>query len=347
MKLQTIIENHWYRSINLGLSIVLLPLSLIFFIISKTRYFLYKSGILKSYKLPVPVVIVGNITVGGAGKTPLTKYLAKELQQSGFQIGVILRGYKAENSRARIVKATDDNRQVGDEALIYAKNEIPVAIGSNRYHAGLELLKAFPDLQLILTDDGMQHYKLQRDYEIAVIDGTRMFGNQFVLPMGPLREPTHRLKKVNSIVINGKTDSITMLPTNIPIIQQTLVLDKIYNPVTGKTLSPSQFKHMDITAIAGIGNPERFFDFVINLGINIKQKIAFPDHHQYQEADLPPDSEIILVTEKDYAKLDWLNNDKIWVILVKTTLDNNQLINNIKQLLSRTDKSASLRKYHA
>ena len=338
MQLQQLIEKHWYKKNNLWLCILLLPLSLVFYCVSKFRAYLYQSGIFKSYKLPVPVVIIGNISVGGAGKTPLTKHLAHELSAKGISVGVILRGYKSETKLATVVKGTDDSVKVGDEALIYANSGIRVAIGINRYQAGLALLKQYPDIQIVLADDGMQHYRLQRDYEIAVIDSSRMLGNRFILPMGPLRETAARLKQVNAVVFNGKIPLHINRYLNLPglVVEQTLVLDKIYNPETNQNVSVSDLRQSKVAALAGIGNPQRFFDFISGLGIKAEKKLAFPDHYHYTAEDIPNDYPIILVTEKDYAKISKLKNAKIWVVLVKTNLSNPELLTQITRLIADT-----------
>ncbi len=341
MYLQKLIEKHWYVKNNLLLCVLLLPFSLIFFIISQIRYLMYKSGILKRYKLPVPVVIIGNISVGGAGKTPLTKYMAIELGKRGISVGVILRGYRSRNKSAVIVNANDDSTMVGDEALIYARNNIRVAIGRNRYRAGLELLNKYPDIQLILADDGMQHYRLQRDFEVAVIDSSRMLGNSFVLPLGPLREIPSRLKQVNAIVFTGKIPDTIRKYRYFPsmVVEQKLILDKIYNPMTKTTITINELKQQQVAAMAAIGNPQRFFDFIKNLGITLNVSLAFPDHYSYNRNDIPDEYPIILVTEKDYAKLSGLNNAKIWIVFVKTKLDNDQLL---MQLMHLTTKGNDL-----
>jgi tetraacyldisaccharide 4'-kinase len=335
MKLQAIIEQHWYTKTNIILSIILFPLCVVFYVVSKVRYYSYKYKLLKSYQLPIPVVIVGNISVGGAGKTPLTQHLVTELEKSGIKAGVILRGYKGENRQARIVTATDDSKLVGDEALIYAKNGVKVAIGANRYEAGITLLNAYPELQLVIADDGLQHYRLKRDYEIAVIDSTRMLGNNFLLPMGPLRETASRLKTVNAVVINGGS---TQLPENLCtymphlVVTQNLVLAGISNPVTGQFIEPTTLKTKKILALAAIGNPERFFNFLRDLSITLDKTLAFPDHYPFQAHDLPSTHEVILVTEKDYVKLSPLNNDRIWVVKVTTKLNNDLLLSQVKNL---------------
>ena len=335
MKIQNLIEKHWYYKNNPLLALFLLPLTLIFYIISKTRYFLYKAKILKSFRLPVPVVIVGNISVGGAGKTPLTKYLAQELSRGGISVGVILRGYKSQVKDTKVVVAQDSSSLVGDEALIYARNNIRVAIGSNRYRAGLALLAAYPDIQLILTDDGLQHYRLQRDYEIAVIDSSRMLGNCFTLPMGPLRETPARLRTVSAVVINGKIPSDLHQKLAMPklVVEQKLVLDKILNPRDNTECEIKELRNKKIVAIAAIGNPQRFFDFVTGLGIRLNNVIPFPDHHHYTPEDIPQDYDVILTTEKDYAKLSGFNLENIRTVLVKTQLDKPELLKQILKLV--------------
>ena len=331
MKLQHLIEQHWYYKNNPLLFVLLLPFTLIFFIVNLIRYALYKTNTLKSYKLPVPVVIVGNISVGGVGKTPLTKHLAQELTTLGISVGVILRGYKSIVKGSKVVYLTDSSNLVGDEALIYASNNIRVAIGSNRYEAGMTLLKEYPDIQIILSDDGMQHYRLKRDYEIAVIDSNRMLGNRYPLPMGPLREPLSRLKSVNAVVFNGIAN--TNLPLPPLVVEQTLVLDKIYNPKTKSIISIEELQSTNITAIAGIGNPNRFFNFLNKLGLKLNHTMAFPDHYLYKKEDIPVNNEIILVTEKDYAKLSLFERTDIWVVFVTTSLNHSKLIEQISNLV--------------
>ncbi len=343
MKLQHLIENHWYNRINLWLTLILLPLSILFSIVSRIRYLLYKFKIFKSYKLPIPLIVVGNITVGGVGKTPLTKYLATELSKEGIKVGVVLRGYKSKIKHPHIVSPTDTSEMVGDEALIYAQNNIKVAISRKRYLAALKLLKSFPDIELIISDDGLQHYSLISDYKIAVIDATRMFGNKFLLPMGPLREKINSLCNVDAIVINGNItlqenflNNIKLINPKITISQQNLIIDKIFNPVTKEIVNINMINNFNTIAIAAIGNPNRFFDFLINYGIKLNRKIAFPDHYDFKINDIPKEYEAILVTEKDYVKLAKFNNAKIWVILIKVELDNQEIIYQIKNLKDKS-----------
>lgn len=358
--LQILIEQHWYQKISLPLSIILLPLSLLYKLIVSCRCFLYKFNILKRYSLPVPVVVVGNITVGGVGKTPLTKHLAQELNKIGIKSGIILRGYGGKNKCATIVTADSDSEIVGDEALIYAKNGLSVAIGSNRYLAGCKLLEMYPDTQMILSDDGLQHYQLNRDYEIAVIDSRRILGNGFLLPMGPLRESVQKLKNIDMIIVNsgdavpsGNTENSAVISSsqigvhvvekimqqvrvdnnckvdefNIPYVFHSLVLDRIYNPVNQVTLSLESIKNKNVAALAGIGDPEKFFTFLRNLGVKLTKTYAFPDHYRYKSSDIPNDYEIILVTDKDYTKLAKFNLSHVYVVAVTSSLSSDTLIN--------------------
>lgn len=332
MKLQKLIEKHWYIQINPILTVLLIIPTLLFFIISKTRYYLYKFKLLKSYKLPVPVVIIGNISVGGVGKTPLTKMLALELAANGKKVGIILRGYKSQNKAPCVVYANSNSWEVGDEALIYASNGLKVAIGRDRYQAGLKLLDAYPDLDIILADDGLQHYRLERDFEIVVADVNRLFKNTFVLPMGPLRETISRLNQVDAIVINGYTTNKILKKHASKIYTQETILDKIYNPVNKEIVDPAYFKGSLVTAMAAMGNPDKFFNLLHQSGIWPKQQLIYPDHYHYKFEDIPKDG-LILVTEKDYTKIARFNNPNIYVVFVKAQLNNHELCKRLLGLM--------------
>lgn len=336
MRLQQIIEKHWYQKSDPVLTILLLPFSLIYELVVTIRRVLFKLRLKRTSKLSVPVVIIGNISVGGAGKTPLTKYLAQTLTRQGIKVGIILRGYKSTTTNATLVSAQDDSLTVGDEALIYAQAGYNVAIGSKRVAAGKLLLQQFPDTQLILADDGMQHYYLARDLEICVVDSTRMFGNQQVLPLGPLREAMRRLNSVDAIVVNGnynvnKLDKI-LLPYHKPTYRQELEFVHFFNPVSQTITSIAEMTQKPILAMAAIGNPSRFFDYLEQLGLKITQWQAFPDHYHYQAADIDPKYAII-TTEKDYTKLAKFQANNIWIAVVSAKLNSKELIERIKDLI--------------
>lgn len=337
MKLLQLIEKHWYIKSNPLLTILLTPFSIIYGLIVRIRTIMFQVNLKSSTKLSVPVVVVGNIGVGGAGKTPLTKHIAEELLKSKIQVGIILRGYKGSSKTPRIVYANDDSLEVGDEALIYAQAGYRVAIGSKRVDAGKTLLAHYPDTQLLLADDGLQHYYLQRDFEICVIDSSRIFGNKQLLPLGPLRESVSRLHSVNAIVINGDYNSAKLNHAlskyrHIPTYYQQLEFIHLYNPVLKISKSIQDFQHEKVLLMAAIGNPRRFFDYLAKLGLNITETQFFPDHYHYQAVDINPEYAII-TTEKDYTKLAKFNAPNIWIAVVKAKLNNELLISSIKNLV--------------
>lgn len=337
MQLQKIIEKHWYIRIDPILFIILFPFSLIFELMANLRKLLFKLRIKRMKKVGVPVVVIGNISVGGAGKTPLTKSIANELTTQGISVGIILRGYKSSTKQALIVKHNNTSDEVGDEALIYAQAGFKVAIASKRVEAAKLLLQQYPDIQLILADDGMQHYYLARDMEICVVDSSRMFGNQQLLPLGPLRETLDRLKSVSAIVVNGdyNHEELNKILTKYktPVYYQSLEFINFYNPVTNETKSAEEMSQQEIVAMAAIGNPGRFYDYLEKLGQKIKGVKSFPDHYHYQQSDIVPNYAII-TTEKDYTKLAQYKPHNVWVAQVSARLNNELLINEIRKLVT-------------
>jgi tetraacyldisaccharide 4'-kinase len=308
------LEQHWYRTTPLHL--ILLPVSFIFRMLAATRRALYRSGILTSVKLPVPVIVVGNITVGGSGKTPLTLWLAQQLIDSGWHPGIISRGHGGTTLSPLAVHASSNPDEVGDEAVLMAQRKLcPVWIGRNRVDAARALLQAHPECDIVLSDDGLQHYRLQRDFEIAVIDGTRRFGNGFLLPAGPLREPLSRLAQVDAIVVNGGMATKG---------QHSMQLhgESFYNLLNPNTIAQvADFNGQNLHAIAGIGYPQRFFTHLNRLGLKV-QTHPFPDHHRFTPADLDyTDADAILMTEKDAVKCTTFANEKCWVLRVDAQLD--------------------------
>ena len=306
------LQHHWYRLSPLHL--LLFPLSLVFRALAASRRFLYRSGILASVKLPVPVVVVGNISVGGTGKTPLTLWLAKQLIENGWHPGIVSRGYTKNGQRINTpheVSIDDAADQVGDEPLLMAQRALcPVWISRDRPAAALALLQAHPECDIILSDDGLQHYRLRRDVEIVVIDGARRFGNGMLLPAGPLREPVSRLRKVDAIVANGN-------PASAHEFAMSLDGSLFYNLLNPDTvLTASEFTGQRLHAIAGIGHPQRFFTHLEHLGLNT-QHHAFPDHHRYTATDIAfADADAILMTEKDAVKCSAFATEKCWVLRV-------------------------------
>ena len=303
------LDHYWY-SINF-ISLLLLPLSGFFCLISKIRRLLFKVGVLKSYKAPVPVIIVGNISVGGTGKTPLIIELIKKFQSQGKTAGVISRGYGGKSSVwPRLVNEQSTAKEVGDEPkLIHELTQCPIAVGPDR-QKDIELLIQHHNCDVILSDDGMQHYALGRDVEIAVVDSKRKFGNGFCLPSGPLRERVSRLQEVDLVLLNGggedqlsfKLQSQVCKPVNILKIESIPLAD---------------LKNKTVHAVAGIGNPSRFFSMLNDLGINVIEH-EFPDHYQYQSDDLLFSDDLpVLMTEKDAVKCKGFELNNHWSVPVE------------------------------
>lgn len=324
--------NHiWYQK-NI-LKYFLLPFSFIYRTIISIRHFLYQKNIFKSYKINIPVIIVGNITVGGTGKTPLVIALAKALQQNGFHPGIISRGYGGKSKKWPVfVDKNSDPILVGDEAVLMAKSTgLPVVVGPCRVASARALQGA---ANIILSDDGLQHYALKRDIEIAVIDSTRRFGNGFCLPAGPLREPVSRLKSADFIVINNNFLIPTPTHTHTPTVAMYFTIDDIVNVIDeNKKINVPELKNKKIMAVAAIGNPERFFNSLRSLNIFFETKI-FPDHYFFEKKDFELiKSDIILMTEKDAVKCAAFSDDRFYMVRGHVELDSsfiNQITDRLK-----------------
>ncbi len=310
------LEQYWYRTSPVHL--ILLPISWLFGTLSALRRLLYRSHILESFKLPVPVVIVGNITVGGTGKTPLTLTIAEQLVRHGYRPAIISRGYGG-NRIQQAVTEHSTAQEVGDEPLLMARRKIcPVWVGKDRDATAKQVLIAHPQCNVLLCDDGLQHYRLQRDMEIAIVDGVRRFGNGHLLPAGPLREPVSRLNKVDAVVINGG-QNIPGLKNQYAMQLSGVIFHNLRKPE--KTASAEQFRELRLHAAAGIGHPERFFSHLTALGLDFTPH-AFPDHHSYRAGDLNFDEcDALLLTEKDAVKCAKFADDRFWVLRVDAQVD--------------------------
>jgi tetraacyldisaccharide 4'-kinase len=314
----TWIERQWYQPTPAGA--LLAPLGWLFGAGAALRRALFRSGAFRPVGLPVPVIVIGNITVGGSGKTPLTIHLARAMRQAGRHPGIVSRGYGAQASHPRAVDASGSARDFGDEPLLIARRTgCPVWVGHDRAAAAQALLAAHPQCDLLLADDGLQHYRLARDLEIAVVDGERPFGNGRLLPAGPLREPVARLEDVDAIVINGEGPAPV---GRAPIFRMRLVPGPLYNlRDPARAATPEELAGPGIHAAAGIGHPARFFATLNSLGIAAVPH-AFPDHHAYAPADLDlPGARAIVVTEKDALKCASFADDRFWVLPVDAELD--------------------------
>lgn len=308
------LERQWYYSPASPIR-YLAPLSWLYALIASFRRGLYSCGLLKSSGPDCPVVVVGNLSVGGTGKTPLVIWLAGFLARHGWKPGIVSRGY---GGRAAVwpwqVRPDSDPRVVGDEALLIARRTgCPMAVGRDRVRAARSL-REHARCDIILSDDGLQHYALKRDLEIAVVDSARRFGNGYCLPVGPLREKASRLKQVDLVVYNGAPG-----PSGF---EMRLVGDEAVNNCRADLKVPlAEFSSTRCHALAGIGNPGRFFDSLKARGLGFDSRI-FPDHHRFVAQDLVfGDDAPVLMTEKDAVKCEGFSRANHWHVPVEAQLE--------------------------
>jgi len=286
------LEDHWYR--RTWLSRLLLPVAWLFGALTACRRTLYRRGVIRTFRAPVPVIVVGNLSVGGTGKTPLVVYLARLLDETGYRVGVVSRGHGGSAHQPMAVSVDSAPQQTGDEALLIARScNAPVWVGRNRPRAVAALLAADP-CDVVLSDDGLQHYALHRDVEIVVVDTERGMGNGWLLPAGPLREPPARLAQADLVVQHGEAPDAEY--------SFELRLETARNLASGVARRLADFRGEGVHAVAGIGHPARFFAQLKRLGIACAEH-PFPDHHRFRAADLAfADERPVLMTEKDAVK---------------------------------------------
>lgn len=286
------------------LSAALLPLSGLYRVLLALRAFAYRTGLKSVATLPVPVVVVGNWIVGGAGKTPTTLALLALLRERGLRAGVVSRGYGRDGDGVRLVTRVSTAREVGDEPLlIHLRSGAPVAVGRDRVAAARALLAAEPGLQLLVSDDGLQHWRLPRALSLLVFD-ERGLGNSRVLPAGPLRQPPQALSADQLVVYNAPRASTT-LPGFVAErrLAGAVSLADWWagRPARMDTLMALRGKP-GLLAVAGVARPQRFFDMLAGLGLDFDAR-ALPDHADFAELPWPADAAGILLTEKDAVKL--------------------------------------------
>ena len=270
-------------------------------------------------RLAVPVIVVGNITVGGAGKTPLALWLTGQLEARGWHPGIVSRGYGGKESLPCQVTADSVAVNVGDEPILLARRSgAPVWVGRDRVAAGQALQAEHPEVNVIVCDDGLQHYRLARDVELAVFDG-RGIGNGWRLPLGPMREPLSRLSEVDAVICNGVADE--RLPSSPPRFVMQLRAGDFYRlDDPQQRCSAASLAGRSLHALAGIGDPGRFFRTLEALGLQFESH-PFPDHHPYSAADLDfAEGAVLLMTEKDAVKCAGLTIDETWVLPVEAEL---------------------------
>ncbi|HEX7972386.1 MAG TPA: tetraacyldisaccharide 4'-kinase [Thiobacillus sp.] len=296
------------------LTLLLSPLAVLFACVSWLRRLAYRRGWLRSVSVGVPVIVVGNITAGGSGKTPLVIWLVNWLSAQGYRPGVISRGYGGSAHGCVDVGATSPPAQVGDEPLlIHVKTAAPVVVGRDRVAVARMLLERHPGVDVIVSDDGLQHYRLQRDIELAVIDAASGLGNGWPLPAGPLREPVSRLRSVDAViqVVRGAAQ-----PRAYPQVANWHAdytagqAWRLRTPQERKALS--ELPSRDWVAATGIGRPQGFFDMLQSQGIRFTPH-AFADHHAFQPQDLPAEG-AVLMTEKDAVKCQSFAGTDWWAV---------------------------------
>ena len=341
MKFSRVLSGFWYgprrsgwhprslvrRTARLGL----FPLSALFRTSVAWRRRRYLGERDAAERLPVPVIVVGNLTVGGSGKTPLVIALVEALRAEGYRPGVVSRGYGGRETRSKdaalaVEDGLDAADRFGDEAvLIRRRTGAPVFVGKRRPDVARALLAAQPDVDVVISDDGLQHYALARNFEIAVFD-SRGAGNGLMLPAGPLREPLTRLAEVDAIVLNGAATPLPDLPEGVapthPPFRMELVAGDAYRVNDPKTVRRlDSFRGRRLTAAAGIGNPQRFFALLKEVGLSF-HRMPLDDHHRYRDNPFSKrNSEAVLMTEKDAVKCARFEESRMWAVPVSARID--------------------------
>lgn len=305
-----------------GLALLLMPVSFVFGVLAGLRRALYRKGLLGAVRLSVPVVVVGNIAVGGSGKTPMVEWLVRELATAGWRPGIVSRGYGGSNAGIGLVRADGDPAVFGDEPVLLARlTGCPVAVGRDRPAAAQALLDAHPDCNLIISDDGMQHYRLARDVEIAVVDEATM-GNRLLLPAGPLREPLSRLAEVDLLVSHSALSAVVRAAAGPVAVSPMTLQGNEFRSLRQPELrcKATDFSGRRVHAIAGIGRPERFFAQLQGMGLKVVPH-PFPDHHAFTAADLDfAPGEAKLMTSKDAVKCAAFAPDNTWEFPVQAII---------------------------
>jgi tetraacyldisaccharide 4'-kinase len=310
----------------------LLPLSSVYGAVVGSRRYLYSKRLRRSIRLPVPVVVVGNLSVGGTGKTPLVCWLVSHLAERGFKPGVVTRGYGGASADPRIIDASAGPDAVGDEPILLVRRTgAPVAVGRDRPAAAQLLVNAGCDV--VVSDDGLQHYALARDCEIVVIDGERRFGNGSLLPAGPLREPKDRLAAADAVVVNGGRAPID------GAFSMRLEAGSVSSVAGGAVKALDDFAGLTVHAVAGIGNPQRFFDMLRAHGILVVAH-PLPDHARLRAADISfGDQCPVFMTEKDAVKCAGIAGPHHWYVPVTASFAGGES----KMLLDIVTRAMSMR----
>lgn len=325
-------EKNWYQPRLNFLTGALLPLSWVFGAATAVRRACYRHHILKSYRSQIPIIVVGNITVGGTGKTPCVIALAQYLTDIGYHPGIISRGVgRVRHQSPFLVTQNTQPEQAGDEAILLSRHSrCPVVLCVDRVEAARELTRKFPDCDVIISDDGLQHYRMERDIEIVVIDGSRYFGNGCLLPAGPLRESPSRLKEVDFVIVNGGD---LQNASRMKLQSESLV------PVQKSSIfrDAASIKNIKVHAVAGIGNPDKFFDYLRAQGFQIVPHV-FADHHMFTVDDFNFGDDLpIIMTEKDAVKCEQMADERMWYLPVKAVLEE-EFLDRLKNKLRESER---------
>jgi tetraacyldisaccharide 4'-kinase len=328
----------WYG--DSGWSLILMPLSWLYAAITGLRRCFYKTGVWRIHSAGVPVIVVGNITTGGTGKTPLTVWLVRALKERGFSPGIVSRGYRGDVGSIPVeATANSDPAVVGDEPVLLAKRcDCPIFVHPDRVAAARMLREK--GVNVIIADDGLQHYRLARDVEIVVVDGDRLWGNQRLLPAGPLRESVSRLQSVSHIFVQGadKAPSVPGISNDMSVTEFSLRPIEVGRLDGAESVPLNEFRGKRVHAVAAIGNPDRFFDSLEEFGMDVVRH-AFPDHAPLTEADLAfEDTLDVLMTEKDAVKCSWPVKGNYWYVPVEAVISGSKetpIMNQIEESISK------------
>jgi tetraacyldisaccharide 4'-kinase len=311
---EQILNGIWYGKSPMRYA--LWPVSAVYLALARLRRTAYRRGWRRAVEVPVPVIVVGNVSVGGTGKTPFVIWLAEQLKQRGRKVGIVTRGYRGKGTTwPRVVAPDSDPAEVGDEPVLLARRtRCPVVAGPDRV-ACVEKLLEEARVDVVLSDDGLQHYRLARAFEIAIVDGARGMGNGLCLPAGPLREPPSRLQEVDAIVVNGGDWG------HAGVFRAEAVVTKVYHLKDGAVRTLDSFKKEPVHAVAGIGNPQRFFDLLTDAGLDVDEH-PLEDHAEITLDELTFDEPgAVLITEKDAVKCEHLKANGVWCVVVDFQFD--------------------------
>lgn len=322
MSLDRTFQRLWYGGFH-PLQLALIPLSWLFGSISAARRAAFRAGVFRSYRVSKPVVVVGNLTVGGTGKTPFTIWLANMLEDAGYRVGIVLRGYGGTvKDRPTHVTAESDWREVGDEACLLARRTRGIVVAGSDRVADARLAIEL-GAQVIVSDDGLQHYRLERDVEIVVVDAVRQLGNGRLLPAGPLRESKARMSTADLQVVTCRSERVqaTAVTSSIPTIHAVQKVNRAINLATHEVRLLASFRDRPIHAVAAIGHPEGFFEALRSHGLDVREH-AYPDHAKLEREQLAfADDGAVLMTEKDAVKCGAHVDERHWAVPLEIELD--------------------------